>query len=280
MPRTERIVSSSNIYHIMMRGINRQNIFEEEEDRQCFMRLLAQCRKISGFRLYAFVLMSNHVHFLMEPEGESLDAAIKRIGTRYAMWFNKKYQRVGHLFQDRYRSEPVDNDAYLVTVLRYILQNPVKGGLANHPGAWKWSSFLAYEQGRGTLTDTKYAERFFDCREELMEYLTAPNEDAVMDEEIFGRRLREDQAKEKMKRISHCGSASEFQALDRAVQKEYAKEMIRQGIPPAQLSRMTGMARITLYRMAETLRVNPEEEERECDFQEPVSMIYDADTVW
>ena len=231
--------------------------------------------------IYAYCLMPNHVHLLVKEHNVKISDAIKSISVSYAFYFNVKYEHLGHLFQDRYRSEPVDNDAYFVTVLRYILQNPVKGGLANHPGAWKWSSFLAYEQGRGALTDTKYAERFFEGRDELMEYLTAPNEDAVMDEEIFGRRLREDQAKEKMKRISHCGSASEFQALDRAAQKEYAKEMIRQGIPPAQLSRMTGMARITLYRMAETLRVNPEEEEEsEYDFQEPASMIYDADTVW
>ena len=66
MPRTARKTSMSNIYHVMLRGINRQNIFEEDEDRLCFMNILGQCKKISGFRLYAFVLMSNHVHLLIE----------------------------------------------------------------------------------------------------------------------------------------------------------------------------------------------------------------------
>ena len=69
------------------------------------MNILGQCKKISGFRLYAFVLMSNHVHLLIEPADESLDMIFRRIGTRYAGWYNHKYQRIGHLFQDRFRSE-------------------------------------------------------------------------------------------------------------------------------------------------------------------------------
>ena len=78
MPRTARTISRSNIYHVMMRGVNRQNIFEDDEDRLCFMSLLARCKKISGFKLYAFVLMSNHVHLLIEPAGESMEIIFRR----------------------------------------------------------------------------------------------------------------------------------------------------------------------------------------------------------
>ena len=113
----------------MIRGINRQNIFEEDEDRLCFMIILDRCKAISGFRLYAFVLMSNHIHLLIEPSGEALDIAFTRIETRYAMWFNRKYQRTGYLFQNRFRSEAVETDQYFMTVLRYILQNPMKAGM-------------------------------------------------------------------------------------------------------------------------------------------------------
>ena len=276
MPRSTRTRSGSNIYHVMMRGVNRQNIFEEDEDRQCFMRLLAGCRKASGFRLYGFVLMSNHVHFLMKPEGEPLDTVIKRIGTRYAIWFNQKYQRVGHLFQDRFRSEAVESDVYFFTVLRYIMQNPVKAGLVNHPGAWRWSSFLAYEKGTGTITDTGYAAELFGGREELVAYLTAPNEDAVMDEESFDRELREDLAREKMIRISGCASVAEFQRLDRKTQKAYAGMLLQEGISANQISRMTGMSRTTVYRMAREAE-NPEAEK--AILSEPEAALYDAEGI-
>ncbi len=275
MARSARIPSGSNIYHVMMRGVNRQNIFEDDEDRRYFMTLLAACRKVSGFRLYAFVLMANHVHLLMKPEEEPLDSTIKRIGTRYAIWFNQKYQRVGHLFQDRYRSEPVESDGYFLTVLRYILQNPVKAGQANHPGAWRWSSFLAYEKGKGTITDTQYALEFFGSREELVEYLTQPNEDAAMDEEAFDRELREDLAKEKMVRISGCTSASEYQRLDRKVQKYYAGLMCQEGVSANAISRMTGMSRTTVYRLARAMAGDPEEEKQ--ILAEPDPVLYDAE---
>ena len=276
MPRSARIPSRSNIYHVMMRGVNRQNIFEEDEDRLCFMRHLAACRKASGFRLYAFVLMSNHVHLLMEPAGEPLDNAIRRIGTRYGLWFNQKYQRVGHLFQDRYRSEPVESGSYFITVLRYILQNPVKAGMVEHPGAWRWSSFLAYEKGKGVLTDTAYALGFFSGREELVEYLARPNEDAVMDEEAFDRRLREDLAKEKMTRISGCASVSAFQELARPSQREYAVRMYREGLSAGQISRITGLSKTTVFRWA----CAPDdlgEEKPDPVLFEPDPVVYDAE---
>ena len=88
MPRTARKTGGSNIFHVMLRGINRQDIFEDDEDRLQFMSILLRCKEISGFRLHAFVLMSNHIHLLLEPAGESLDMVFRRIGTRYAVWYN------------------------------------------------------------------------------------------------------------------------------------------------------------------------------------------------
>ena len=217
MPRTARKTSLSNIYHVMLRGINRQNIFEEDEDRLCFMNILGQCKKISGFRLYAFVLMSNHVHLLIEPADESLDMIFRRIGTRYAGWYNHKYQRIGHLFQDRF-------------VLRYIIQNPMKAGIESRPGSYRWSSFLAYEHGKGTVTDTQYALDLFGGRRELVDFLNQKDDDdTVMDEASCDRRLKNDLAKEKMSRITHCSSVSEFQQLDSLLQKEHARKMYREG---------------------------------------------------
>ena len=147
MPRTARKISETGIYHVMLRGINRQNIFEDDQDRLYFMSVLASCKKVSGFRLHAFVLMSNHIHLLLEPLDEPLDMIFRRIGTRYAVWYNRKYQRAGHLFQDRFRSENVSTVQYYQTVLRYILQNPMKAGMEKHPGEYRWSSYTTTSTG-------------------------------------------------------------------------------------------------------------------------------------
>ena len=126
MPRKARELSRTNIYHVMLRGINRQTIFEDNEDMNCFLTEVRRCKDISDFKLYAFCLMSNHVHLLLETDQEPLDMIFRRLGSRYAGWYNRKYGRVGHLFQDRYRSEKVETEQYFLTALRYILQNPMK----------------------------------------------------------------------------------------------------------------------------------------------------------
>lgn len=234
----------------MLRGINRQNVFEDDEDRLFFMNLLARNKESAGFRLHAFVLMTNHIHLLIEPVDEPLDTIFRRIGTSYAGWYNRKYQRTGHLFQDRFRSENVENDLYFTTVLRYIIQNPMKAGMESRPGSYRWSSYLAYEKGKGAVTDTEYALGLFDSREALMEYLFRHNDDTVMDEADFDRRLREDLAKDKMRRITGCQSVAAFQQLDLAQQKEYAKKMAQEGLSYGQISRLTGMSKTTVYQAA------------------------------
>ena len=139
----------------MLRGINRQNIFYDDEDYQRFVQVLYQMvyptDELTGGPLpahcviYAYCLMSNHVHLLVRETSESLASVIKRIGVTYAQFFNKKYTRYGHLFQDRYRSEPVNDSAYFFTLLQYIHQNPVAAGLSTDVASYRWSSWKEYE---------------------------------------------------------------------------------------------------------------------------------------
>ena len=248
MPRTAREKSLTNIFHVMLRGINRQNIFEDDEDRNRFMTILGQCKEISGFKLHAFVLMSNHIHLLIEPAGEALDMIFRRVGTRYAVWFNRKYQRSGHLFQDRFRSECVQDDQYYKTVLRYILQNPTKAGMEKRPGTYRWSSYLAYEKGKAALTDTQYAMTLFENREQMIDYLVQNNDDAVMDESEHDWCIRDDRAKEILAHMTQCTSASDYQQLDSSAQKEYAKALYQNGLSMGQIARLTGMSKTTVHR--------------------------------
>ena len=265
----------------MIRGINRQNIFETDEDRHYFMTILSRCRKISGFRLHAFVLMSNHIHLLIEPTGEPLDVIFKRIGTRYAVWFNRKYQRAGHLFQDRYRSECVETDQYYKTVLRYILQNPMKAGLESCPGSYRWSSYAAYINGQGIITDTEFATGLFGGREALIEYLTQDNDDHVMDEGDHDWRLRDDEARAIINRLTNCASVSDFQRLDASVQKKYAAALYQEKLSLGQIARLTGMSKATVFRTVRRQMDMPLEEDDNLILHESdMEYTYDVGLAW
>lgn len=160
MARTPRTTSGTGIYHVMMRGINRQNLFEDTEDYLKFREILCQMvwpKDENGRQLpsrtvfYAYCLMSNHVHLLIRETEEKLGEVIKRIGISYAKHFNSKYQHYGHLFQDRYKSEPVNDAAYFFTLLRYIHQNPLAAGLVKRVCDYEWSSWSDYEQSKNGI---------------------------------------------------------------------------------------------------------------------------------
>jgi REP element-mobilizing transposase RayT len=143
LPRAAREKSSTGIYHIMLRGINKQDIFNDDEDRERFLETIQRYKKETGFQLYAYCLMDNHVHLIIRENDMELSKVMKRIGTSYAGYFNWKYGRSGHLFQNRYCSEAVENDSYLYMVIRYIHQNPAKAGICA-VNEYKWSSYNCY----------------------------------------------------------------------------------------------------------------------------------------
>lgn len=129
MPRKSRESSGTGIYHVMLRGINRQNIFYDVNDYETFLESLRklvhptdeQHRPLpSHCIVYAYCLMPNHVHLLLQEKDEGLAFVMKSLGVAYAWHYNKKYQHLGPVFQDRYRSEPVNDNAYFFTLLRYI----------------------------------------------------------------------------------------------------------------------------------------------------------------
>ena len=194
MVRQARKTSGTGIYHVMMRGINRQNIFEDEEDYCCFKELLFQmvCPVDDNGKnlpprciFYAYCLMSNHVHLLIRETNESLADVIKRIGVAYALYYNKKYLRFGHLFQDRFKSEPINDGAYFFTLLRYIHQNPVAAGISKDVASYQWSSWGEFEMtGSGIQsicnTKTVLARMPLDELRELVDDLL-PKTIAILD---------------------------------------------------------------------------------------------------
>ena len=129
--------------------------------------------------------MGNHVHLLLREGKESVSLSMQRICSRFVYWYNWKYDRVGHLFQEWYKSEVVENDAYLITVLRYIQQNPIKAGITNLVSGYKWSSYHEYI-GKQNITDKEFIYKFFGeekqiAKKEFEKYMNEVNDDICLD---------------------------------------------------------------------------------------------------
>ncbi|MDI3535331.1 MAG: REP-associated tyrosine transposase [Thermosediminibacterales bacterium] len=144
MPRRPRIKSENAIYHIIQRGNEKQIIFREEEDKTRFLNTLKLKKHKYGFEVYCYCLMDNHIHLLVGSEGADVSEFMKSISVSYVMYFNKKYERIGHLFQGRFKSEIVDTDKYFLQASKYIHKNPVKAGIVDLPEKYKWSSYGIY----------------------------------------------------------------------------------------------------------------------------------------
>jgi len=144
MPRNAREKSQTGIYHVVLRGVNQKTIFHDDEDNRRFLTTIERYKSLFSIKLYGWCLMGNHAHLLLREGKDGLSPALKRIAISYVSYYNDKYTTSGHLFQDRYRSESVEADDYLLTVIRYIHQNPVKAGIVHEPALWKWSSCPVY----------------------------------------------------------------------------------------------------------------------------------------
>jgi REP element-mobilizing transposase RayT len=148
MSRQRRKLSSSQIYHVMLRGNSGRDIFIDDEDKHRFLNILTNKKKDNEFVIYAYCLMDNHIHLLLKENKDNISHIMKRIGTAYAVYFNKKYQQNGHLFQDRFKSEVIEGELYLLAVIRYIHNNPLKARLVKLPEDYKWSSYSEYLKNR------------------------------------------------------------------------------------------------------------------------------------
>jgi REP element-mobilizing transposase RayT len=144
MPRQIRKISESKTYHIMIRGNERKALFLDDEDRIKFLDTLYEKGKDRKYKIFAYCLMGNHVHLLINEGSDEISRIMKRIEVSYAYYFNKKYRRIGHLFQDRFKSEAIDDDSYLLAAVRYIHNNPVKAGLIKEVSQYRWSSYNLY----------------------------------------------------------------------------------------------------------------------------------------
>lgn len=141
MPRKERYTQPGH-YHIINRGVERRNIFIEPEDYDYFLDLLLKMKKDYKVVMHVFCLMSNHYHLLLETTEDNLSKAIQFINDKYSKYFNKKYSRTGHLWQGRYKSYPLFDDAHFWIVAKYIERNPIKANMVSSIDSYRYQSFF------------------------------------------------------------------------------------------------------------------------------------------
>ena len=141
MARPLRIEFSGATYHITSRGNEQRDIFHSDDDRRAFLKFLGDAARRFGWSVTAWVLMSNHFHLLLQTPQPNLSKGMHWLNGTYAAWFNRRYNRCGHLFQGRFKAFVIEKEAYYAEVLRYVVLNPVRAKLVAHPAHYRWSSF-------------------------------------------------------------------------------------------------------------------------------------------
>lgn len=252
MPRTMRQKSSTGIYHVLTRGVNQQRIFEDDEDFSSYLEILARVKREAPFTLFAYCLMSNHVHLLLREEDVPLSRVIQRIGVSYAYRFNQRHDRSGHLFQDRFKSQPVEDDGYFATVLRYIHCNPVKAGICQSAREYRWGS--CHVLGRTNSLVDEDSLFAIVPRAEIGSLLGSAGE-SVEPFQTAGRgrrpRMSDEATMELLKAVSGVALSGAFQRLAVEDQRRAVGELIEQGSSIRQVARITGLSKGTVEKWRE-----------------------------
>ena len=246
MSRQAREKSQSGIYHIILRGINKQILFEDDEDRERFIGCLQLYKSVSQYAVYGYCLMDNHVHLLIKEGLEAIGQTMKRIGVSYVAWHNRKYNRCGHLFQDRFKSEPVETDEYLLTVLRYIQQNPVESGQAANVQSYQWSSYNEYI-GWHKFVDIDFVLAMFSSKPEeaisrFKIFMKKQAADICLDIDERAK-LTDQEVKFIIQQYGDVAMPADLQNIGKVKRDELLRKVKRiEGVSTRQIARITGIS--------------------------------------
>lgn len=176
--RLPRLTFSGLTYHVVNRGNNRQPVFIDDADFDKYLELLKRYKGRYGFKFYHYVLVNNHIHLLLETsEKGTVSKIMQGITLAHTRYFNRKYGNVGHVWQGRFKSPVIEKDSYLLHCGRYIELNPVRAGLVQDPGEYRWSSYRFYAYGEpNELLDTDFlyetlGENESECRVRYREFV-------------------------------------------------------------------------------------------------------------
>ena len=246
MPRHARNLVNSGFYHIMIRGVNKQIIFNNDEDRMFFLRLMNYYKKKWKCKIHAYCLMDNHVHILFEDKEFLISDFMRDITSHYAIEFNKKYKRVGHLYQERFKSVVVYNEGYLLRLIRYIHRNPEEAGICKTED-YKWSSYREYINN-SIVIDKSYILSKFEypkkCNiENFKDFILNKDEDDI-DKIYCSVNLTDEQAEKLLKHIINMDDISCFKDFTKEKKKEILQKLLdMQKMSNAQIARILGISK-------------------------------------
>ncbi len=223
----------------MMKGIGKQILFEDDEDYKRFLNTLKRYADEEQFEIIAYCLMDNHAHLLMHVDS-GLDRIMKRIAGSYAYYYNTKYERSGHLFQDRYKSEPIDDERYLLAVVRYIHNNPQKAGICSRE-EYLWSSWHEYT-GNADIISPNLVNEITGNAEEFLSF-SASNEEVECLEISDKHHLSDTAAKEIIQEVLHLESGAQIQTMNRENRDSSLRLLKDNGLSVRQIERLTGINR-------------------------------------
>ena len=178
------------VYHLIQRGNNREYIFRNSEDKEYILELLKEYREIMEFKLYGYVIMGNHYHFIIRIGPVALKDIMQRINNKFSRYYNRKYGRTGHVFENRYKGILVIDDRYLLSLLRYVHQNPVNANMCERIEDYVWSSDYNYRHNKveGIVDIDMILNMLSDTRElALKAYKDFMDENIKEDIEVFER---------------------------------------------------------------------------------------------
>ncbi len=244
MPRMPRKPSGSGYYHVVSRGIGKQVLFEETEDYERYLETLRRFLPENSISLIAYCLMENHVHLLVHAEN-GLERAMKQIAVSYSYYFNTKYERVGHLFQDRYLSEPIEDERYLLAAVRYIHNNPQKAGLCRRD-EYRWSSWRDYVEAPD-LAEPGLVLELAGGVERFLEFSAGDAPEQYLDISDK-RRLSDSQASALIRSELNLQSGVQIQAMSRDERDLVLRLLKERGLSVRQIERLTGINRGAIQR--------------------------------
>ena len=250
MPRKARVRSETGVYHAMVRGINRQNIFQDREDRTMYLEKLSLVKERSSCLIYGYCLMNNHIHLLIAETVETISQVMKRLGSTYVYCTTRSMGGWDTSFR-RFRSEPIDVDTYLLTALRYIHQNPVKAGLALDCVSYPWSSYHDYinpDKTPKSLTDTALALGIIGGQEQFAKFHEKPCADDLLDIDDFTR-ASDELAEQLILRVLAGKTTGELLNMPIPDRDKLLRELkALPGVSQRQIAQITGINRNTIQR--------------------------------
>lgn len=237
IPRTSRV--AAEYLHVIVRGIGKQILFEEAADYKKYLTLLKKYKDETGLSILAYCLMENHVHMLIQDPFAEISVFMHRTSLCYAQYYNLKYNRTGHLFQDRFRSEVIRDQKHLISTFRYILNNPVKAGICSAQD-YPWSSFFEFSRS-GMLTNSELISELINGKDNFLQFMML--EDTIEHIEVDRKRRDDAWALSIIQNTLNVTSGTMLQQFGKKERNQALVQLKEKGLSIRQIERLTGINR-------------------------------------